>query len=232
MFHKMLGMSYKTRHSMEDFVGFKQLRQNISTEEFDYQILISNLAEFSNQRDAITRLMRSEKIIRVKKGLYVFGADYRRTLVCKEALANQIYGPSYISLEYALSFYGMIPERVEVLTSITTGRSRKYNTPIGVFSYQFLPTEKYAVGITLKQLDEYHAVFIASPEKALLDSVYFSRGLTDKSSLEYYFQDDMRIDEGSLKSLSQDRLMEIANHFSTPRINHVLKFIRKLHNHA
>lgn len=206
------------------------MRQATSVEEFDYQLLVSHLSEYSNKRDAITRLMRDQKIIRIKKGLYIFGPDYRKGLVCKESLANQIYGPSYISLEYALAFYGMIPERVDQVTSVTTGRSRKFNTPLGSFSYRYLPIEKYTVGITWKQLDDYHGVMLATPEKAIFDYVYFSRGVSDKTSLEHYFYDDLRIDEAVLKELSLDRLIEIAKSFSSGRINRVLQFIQELHH--
>ena len=213
-------------------MGFKHLRQIVPVEEFDYQLLMSNLAEYSNKRDVITRLLRSEKILRIKKGIYSFGPDYRKGLLCKEVIANQIYGPSYISFEYALSFYGMIPERVETLTSATTGRSRQFNTPIGSFSYRHLPIEKYAAGVTLKQLDDYHSVFIATPEKALLDQVLFSKGLSEKIDLKQYFEDDLRIDNQSLEVLSIIQLIEIAGLYSSKRVNRAVKYIKELQNHA
>lgn len=212
-------------------MGFRQLRQSISIEEFDYQLLMSHLEEYSNKRDVITRLIRSGQIIRVKKGLYVFGQDYRKGLVSKEVLANQIYGPSYISFEYALSYYGMIPERVETLTSATTGRSRIFNTPLGSFSYRHLPVEKYGCGITIKQLDDHHSMFIATPEKAILDQVYISQGLTGKMKLEEYFRDDLRIDEDFLKKLSIERLREIADCFSSPKVSRAVNYINELHKH-
>lgn len=211
-------------------MGFKQLRQSTPIEEFDYQLLMSHLMEYSNKRDVVTRLMKNEKIIRVKKGLYIFGPEERRGLFSKETLANLIYGPSYISFEYALSYYGMIPERVEVLTSATTGRSRKFITPIGAFSYRQLPIEKYAIGIALIQLDDYHSVFIATPEKALLDLIYFSRGLSKKIDAKHYFRDDLRIDVESLKDLSQVKLIEIATAFSCDRVNRMVNYIIGLQN--
>lgn len=213
-------------------MGLNQLRKSVPVEEFDYQLLMDNLGEYANKRDAITRLIRSEKIIRVKKGLYIFGPDYRKGLVCKEALANQIYGPSYISYEYALSFYGMIPERVEVLTSSTTGKSRKFHTPIGSFSYRYQSLEKYQPGITLKQLDDYHSILIATPEKAILDQVYISRGLSEKTDMKSFFEDDLRVETHSLKTLSLPHLTEIAEHFSSARVTRAIKYIKELQNHA
>jgi hypothetical protein len=62
-------------------------------------------------------------------------------------IANPLYGPSYISLEYALSYYGLIPERVESITSVTTKRSKKFITPLGSFSYEHIPLKAYPIGI-------------------------------------------------------------------------------------
>src|SRR5262245_29628514 len=96
---------------------FGSIRRNIKTEEFDYPALMQELSQYKKPRDAVTRFLHNGSIVRVKKGLYVFGENYRKGMICKESLANLIYGPSYISLEYALSYYGLIPERVEEITS-------------------------------------------------------------------------------------------------------------------
>ena len=122
-----------------------ELRNIIGREEFDYQALMSALSQYASPRDKVTALLRSGVIIRIKKGLYIFGRDYRREPFCRELLANLIYGPSYVSLEYALSYYGMIPERVETITSITSGRARSFVTPVGQFTYR--PTSHFSTGI-------------------------------------------------------------------------------------
>ena len=74
--------------------------------------------------------------------------------ICREYLANLIYGPSYISLDYALSLHGLIPERVETITSVTTRRSRHFDTPFGTFSYRMLNGRRYAVGVLLESADQ------------------------------------------------------------------------------
>ncbi len=78
------------------------IRKMIPYEEFDYQTLLGALKGYARPRDRITALLRKGVIIRVKKGLYVFGEHERRRPYSREILANLIYGPSYISLEYAL----------------------------------------------------------------------------------------------------------------------------------
>ena len=123
------------------------IRKRINREIFDYQTLMVALEEYARPRDKITDLIRKNNIIRIKKGLYIFGDDYRRYPFSRELLANLIYGPSYISLEYALHYHGLIPERVEALTSITTGRSRIFLTPVGLFKYYCSPLQAFQTGM-------------------------------------------------------------------------------------
>ena len=107
------------------------IRRAIPTEVFSFQQLMDCLAGYAKPRDKIGALLRRGDIIRVRKGLYVFGPDYRRGPWSREVLANLIYGPSYISLDYALAYYALIPERVEEVTSVTLSRSRRFDTPLG-----------------------------------------------------------------------------------------------------
>lgn len=188
-----------------------QLRNIHPLEEFDYPFLMDFLKSYKKPRDKISRLLREKDIIRVKKGLYIFGPDYRRSPVCMESLANLIYGPSYISLEYALSFYGLIPERVEHITSITTEKDKVFKTPIGTFTYKHLSLKKYSVGIVLHQVDPHHTCLIASKEKALVDMITQNRYKdikTENDLLELLTQ-DLRIEEAQLYKLNKKHLKAI-----------------------
>ena len=109
----------------------KDLRQRIGREEFDYPALMAALSGYANPRDRVTTLLRRGDILRVKKGLYVFGDQLRRRPYSRELLANLVYGPSLVSLDSALSFHGLIPERVEAMTSVTTKRPKAFDTPSG-----------------------------------------------------------------------------------------------------
>lgn len=113
----------------------ESLRRSIPFEEFDYQTLLDSLRGYAHPRKKITTLLRKGEIIRVKKGLYLFGERHRRSPYCRELLANLIHGPSCISLEYALHYHGLTPERVETVTSVACSRSRSFDTPVGAFSY-------------------------------------------------------------------------------------------------
>lgn len=146
-----------------------------------------------------------------------------------EVLANSIYGPSAISLNYALAYYGFIPERVTTITSITNKRNKSFATPVGEFTYQYLHPSKYPVEIVLAGQKHNHFL-IASPEKALCDHIY----LTDKSiplssldNVENYLLYDLRIEESALQSLRVNKLSMISKIYQDERLNLLTHYIKK-----
>ncbi len=147
----------------------EKIRKEITQEEFDYQTLLDCLKDYARPRDKISDLLRKRSIIRIKKGLYIFGDEYRRKPYSREILANLIYGPSYISLDNALQHHGLIPERVEAVTSVTTGRSRKFSTPVGLFTYRMIPLNAFRFGMDRVEMSDGRAFLMATPEKALAD---------------------------------------------------------------
>jgi hypothetical protein len=203
------------------------IRKRISTEIFDYQTLMEALKELSFPRDKITDLIKKEIIIRIKKGLYIFGDRYRRYPYSRELLANLIYGPSYISLEYALHYYGFIPERSEALTSITIGRSRNFHTPVGLFIYRQIPIRAYQTGMTRVEESNEQSFMIALPEKALADKIITERGssLASKKEFQYFLFDDLRIDPSVIQSLSFDRIKMYAEHYRSRKLRQLSHFI-------
>ena len=100
----------------------------------------------------------------------VFDYALRKQPLSSEYLANLIYGPSYVSLEYVLAYHGLIPERVETVTSVTTRRSRDFSTPIGDFSFRMLTKGRYECGADLVEADGV-SFLIATPEKAISDRI-------------------------------------------------------------
>lgn len=206
-----------------------QIRKGMSHEEFDYQVLITCLKEYSRPRDKITDLLREGQIIRVKKGLYIFGPDYRRRPYSREILANLIYGPSYISLEYALSYHGLIPERVEALTSVTTGRTRTFTTPVGVFKYHMIPLPAFQSGMTRVELDDGGAFLIATPEKALVDKVFIDRTpeIRTVKGLEVYLFEDLRIDQDLFSKLNRSYIFDYVDRYSSNKLQLLSSLLRK-----
>lgn len=205
------------------------IREAIEREVFDYPALLSALADYSKPRDKITRLLAAGDIIRVKKGLYCFGEAFRRESISKEYLANLILGPSYVSLEYALSFHSLIPERVEAMTSVTTQRSRTFTTPLGHFSYHALSNTRYAVGAYLETSGNVRFL-MACPEKALADKVWIDKRFAGSRISEYetYLFDDLRIAPDRLSALDRARLFDVANAYASPKIDRLARFVDRL----
>lgn len=205
------------------------VRKKVDREVFDYQALLGALSEYSKPRDKITRLLAGGEIVRIKKGLYCFGEALRKEPVSREYLANLIHGPSYISLEYALSFHGLIPERVQVITSVTTRRSRAFDTPFGRFSYRTLSGRRYAVGAVLETAGS-TPFLLASPEKALVDKIWTDKRFSGQrvSDYEAYLLDDLRIDPDSLRALDADRLRTICSAYASPKINNLARYLTRL----
>lgn len=183
----------------------KQL--NFPDYPFDYNYLIDKLKNYHFPRNKIQRLIKNGEIIRIKKGLYIRGNNHEN-YIDKKIIANLIYGPSYISLEYALSYWGLIPERVEEVTSINNKRNKSFKTPLGVFSYRYLPTNKFNIGVDLIQANQLY-FFIATKEKALCDKLYFSSKLPNQQELIIYLEDDLRIDMYELEELNKQLLLEL-----------------------
>jgi hypothetical protein len=209
---------------------YEQLRQAIPFEEFDYQTLLDSLRVYAYPRKKITSLLRKGEIIRVKKGLYLFGEGQRRSPYCRELLANLIYGPSCISLEYALNYHGLTPERVETITSVTCGRSRSFDTPVGCFSYRMIPMAAFSMGIDRIELADGRSFLMAIPEKALADRIVTERGsgVSTQKGLLTYLNDNLRIDSEALRSLDPDRVLAIAAAYRSRRLKVLAGLIRRL----
>lgn len=206
------------------------VRDRIPSEIFDYQTLIDALKELSSPRDKITDMLRQGIIIRVKKGLYVFGDKHRKRLYSKELLANLVYGPSYISLDYALAHYGLIPERVEALTSVTPSRPRKFSTPVGLFIYRRIPARAYEAGMVRAEGEQDQAFLIASPEKALADKIVSARGapIASIGEMGRFLEEDLRIDAGAIRALSAERIDEFAGRYRSLKLRRLSGYLRRL----
>jgi hypothetical protein len=205
------------------------IRNKIQREEFDYPLLSHILCTYAGRRQKIHGLLQSGAIVRVKKGLYVFGHDYRRAPVCLETLANLIYGPSCVSLEYALSFYGLIPERVMHVTSVTSGRDKDFDTPLGRFTYRHLNPKKYAAGINLVWMDPLHPVFFATPEKALADYllIHKVKGLKSSQDARMFLEEDLRIDSQQWNKINPVELYRMSEVYKVTGLQCIAKLLRE-----
>ncbi|QVW36555.1 hypothetical protein KIP69_06845 [Geobacter sulfurreducens] len=207
------------------------LLKSIPYEEFDYQTLLDAVHGYARPRMKISAMLAKGDIIRVKKGLYILGEPLRRRPFCRELLANLIYGPSYISLEYALHYHGLTPERVEAVTSVTCGRSRTFATPVGTFSYRMIPLEAFRTGMDRVELDDGRSFLVAIPEKALADRIVADRGagISTQKELHEYLLSSLRIDPAGLRELDPVRVAEVARAYRSRRVKLLADLISRLH---
>ncbi len=206
------------------------VRDRIQAEVFDYQTLIDALKGLAYPRNRINDLLRQGVVLRVKKGLYVFGDRYRRRPYSKELLANLIYGPSYVSLDYALAYHGLIPERVEALTSVTPNRSRRFATPVGLFVFRQIPARAYEVGAVRVETEHQQAFLIALPEKALADKIVSVRGgrIASIAEMGRFLEADLRVDVGALRPLSAERIDDYAARYRALKLRHLGGLVRRV----
>lgn len=179
--------------------------------EIDHQGILAQMPEQSHPRRKLKEFQNKGYLIRVKNGFYVFDPDFLGRPYSPPIVANLLYGPSYISLEYALSFHRLIPERVETLTSVTTQKNKQFETAIGNFSYAHLHASLYPLGVTIAQTSDNRQFLIATPEKALLDFFTLKMRSSGKPTLQdiaVTLEEDLRIDLSTLKNTLQRQRLE------------------------
>lgn len=112
--------------------------------------LLSMLDEYRSPNDKIVRMINDGWLQLIRKGLYAVSPEITGIPLSLPLVANLLYGPSYVSMDYALSYYGIIPERVVEVTSMTTKRGKVYDLPVGRFSYTHSQPQLYSIGISRK----------------------------------------------------------------------------------
>ena len=202
------------------------------THIIDYATLKSILKNmnYENINNKIADLRKKNILKSIKKGLYVHNSQITKNIISKELVSNLLLAsPSYISLDYALHFYGLIPESVHEITAITSKRSKVFKTDIGIFSYKQIRNELFRLGITIERL-KYANFLIASKEKALCDKVYLTSGLelSSKNSMIDFLEKDLRIDTDDLEGLNSDIFLEYYQISKSKKINILLNLIKEL----
>ena len=182
------------------------------TEHFDFSALLQLSGEPREQvRMQVHRWTRAGKLLRLRKGLYVFAERHRKRAISAPALAGPVYPPSYLSLHWALGFYGLIPEQVVTLTSVTTRQTNRFRNPLGSFDYRHIRAALFT-GYR-KVLMEGGEAWVASPEKALLDFWYLESGPWNAARMrQMRFQNFDRVDAKRLRD-------QASGVFRSPRID-------------
>ena len=175
-----------------------------SDQPISTQVLLGLLRGYSRPYDKIMEMVNQGILVQLRRGLYMTSPLVSKITPEPFLIANHLYGPSYISLDSALFHWGLIPERVFEISSVTPKISKKIMVQNAVYSYTHLPIAYYPVGIQSISLTKTQTVLIASPEKALCDKVITTAGinLRSKQQAMAFLVEDLRIDKDQLRELN------------------------------
>lgn len=189
---------------------------------WDYWVFTTAMLKtlFGDRRKYMARLIsertKKDRLLQLKKWVYLINTSYILSRFHPFWLANKIQEPSYISTYSALEFYNLIPEKVSHITSITSTKTNKFINKIGAFSYQKIKSELFWWYKELVVQNQ--KIFIAKPEKALLDLIYLTNDQND-------FINFFRLQH--LENINIELLEQFANRFASPKIHTFLVYFKK-----
>lgn len=187
---------------------------------FETGLLLSGDANPRDIHRQLSRWKQTGKIYQLRRGLYCLAPPFQKVNPHPFLVANRMLPASYISLQSALAYYGMIPEHVPVTTSVTTSRPAHWETPLGIFDFRHIQVDFFD-GYRLIDLSEKRQAFIARPEKALLDLVYLEPG---GDTLDYLAE--LRL--SNLNQLDWQLLSRLAGKIEKPKLLHAITALRQL----
>jgi predicted transcriptional regulator of viral defense system len=205
-----------------------EIKNALPLSVFSHEMLYALLEKsVSNVNDKISNLVKSGELTRLKKGFYTFSKAYLTKPIDLISIANTLYTPSYVSFDYALSYYGMIPERVSEITSATSKNEKLFETPVGRFSYKKVPLKAYSLGIDWLYDENEGGRFIATPEKALCDKIRYDRGIgtLTQSGMVEYLKYDLRLE--ITKPLDAGLIQEIATAYRSKNLKTLSQVVEK-----
>lgn len=177
-------------------------------------MMLEELKSYANPRAKLSRMVKQGKCFPITRGLYETDRS-----VSGHLLSGSIYGPSYISFEFALSYYGLIPENVYTVTCATfeKKKKKKYETIFGTFTYRDVPSEAFPLELKVVREGEYF-YRIAAPEKALCDKLYTLPPVSNTAELGSLLFEDLRIEESELQTLDADKIKLLSGSYHSTNV--------------
>ena len=176
------------------------------------------------QYNLVKRAIAAGEIIQVRRGLYCLAPKYHREKTNPFSLAQLIYGPSYVSLESALSWHGWIPEAVYTVTCVSYKRSNKFDTTFGQFNYTRVPQNVFYAEVDRHTQGKQCPFLMATATKALADYVYVYK--KDWKSIDPVIK-SMRAEEGSLSTIKRVELETLVENYTNYRVRQFLESLAK-----
>lgn len=200
---------------------FEELLEIVGEEPvFETGLLLAGDVDVADVRVQLSRWTAAGKIVQLRRGLYTLAPPYRTVTPHPFLVANRLLQPSYVSLQSALAHYGLIPEYVPVVTSITTRRPREWETALGRYAYRSLKRSRF-FGYRLTPVTDRQGAFVATAEKAVLDLVYLEPGADDPDYLA-----ELRLQ--NLERLDLEQLRQQAKRAESPKLKRAAEMIAAL----
>ena len=187
-------------------MDFRTIIKEYAEAPISRHLILELLSDYKRPNDKISELLKSKELISIRRGLYIIGPKMDLLQPEPFLIANHLRGPSYVSLESALSYWNMIPERTYEISSVTIKTSKNYKTQVGRFSYQQLKVPYYSYGIKSIEHSTKQTMLVASPEKALCDKIVLTPGinLRSRKQTQEFLIEDLRIDSELLRTLDTE----------------------------
>ena len=176
---------------------------------FETGLLLAGAVDPADVRRQLSRWVQAGRVIQLRRGLYTLAAPYQQTPPHPFLIANSLLPGSYVSLQSALAYFGLIPEYVAQTLSMTTQRPARWRNALGDFRFQHLATHLF-FGYQQVSFTPGQEAFIALPEKALLDLVHLTPGGDDPAYLA-----GLRLQ--NMVSLNPQRLQAMAGRAGKPK---------------
>lgn len=174
-------------------------------------------------RNNLTRWCKKGLLVKLRNEHYAF-SEYRLVSGFARYIANQLYKPSYISLHSALSFYGIIPEEVVQLTSVSTLKTASFSNPFGTFHYQNVKESLY-FGYEISTMTDGRGILIATPEKALLDLLYLNPFYKTEQDME-----ELRLDWDWIQNdMDSERFSDYLSRFESHALENRVSFLKSVY---
>ena len=192
---------------------------------FTYSDVLVWLGEGRNSvRGLVKRAIAAEEIIHIRRGLYCLAPKYRRHGISRNVIANLIYGPSYVSMETALAVHGWIPEAVHSVMSVSSGRAKSFETPLGYFDYVQVGQTPLLAAVERIQDGPSTSFLVAKPLKAIADYVA-ARGMDWRGAEP--LEESLRIEREDIDSLTSEDFYELDGVYKSRKARNFLEGLRK-----
>jgi len=200
---------------------FRRLVEIVDDEPvFETGLLLAGDVNPADVRRQLSRWTKAGRLYRLRRGLYALAPPFQKVKPHPFLVACRLVRGSYVSCQSALAHYSLIPEHVPAVTSVTTARPGRWNTPLGVYEFRHVKLDLLC-GYRLTEVCPGQRAFVASPEKALLDMVYLQPGGDAPDYLRA-----LRLQ--NLDRLSLDELERQADLAGSPKLRRAAAFVADL----